>query len=77
MTMAIKSICEFGFNQLHLERIFAIVFTFNPASKRALEKCGFKYEGLLRKHNDKNGVLLDSYVFGLLKSEFDAKDVMK
>lgn len=70
MTMAIKSVCEFGFNQLHLERIYATVFTFNPASKRALEKCGFQYEGLLRKHKDKNGVLLDSYAFGLLKSEF-------
>ena len=70
ITMAIKAMCEFGFNQLTLERIYATVFTFNPASKRALEKCGFKYEGHLRKHTEKNGVLLDSLVFGLLKSEF-------
>jgi len=72
ITQAIKSMCDFGFDQLYLERIYATVFTYNPASKRALEKCGFKYEGLLRKHKDKNGILLDSYVFGLLRSEFQA-----
>ena len=48
-------------------KITAHVFTFNPASARVLEKCGFREEGLLRKHFLKDRKFIDVKLFALLK----------
>ena len=47
-TESVKGLCEFGFDELGLHRIYAKVMTRNPASRKVLEKCGFRHEGLLR-----------------------------
>lgn len=63
MTEAVKRLTEFGFKKLKLRRIYAYVFLFNKASMRVLEKAGFEKEGLLRKDVEKDGRLMDDYIF--------------
>ena len=65
-TAAVKKICTFGFEELGLVRIFAIVFEKNFASMRVLEKCGFEREGRLRKAIFKNGAIQDAFLYSLI-----------
>jgi RimJ/RimL family protein N-acetyltransferase len=45
MTAMVKEVCRHAFDNLGLEKITAHVFSFNSASARVLEKCGFEQEG--------------------------------
>src|SRR5574338_1184256 len=67
MTKVVKCFCQYGFDSLHLIRIEATVFEHNPASGRVLEKCGFEYEGTLRKYYLKDGNLIDVRLYALIK----------
>jgi RimJ/RimL family protein N-acetyltransferase len=67
MSRAIKEVCRYGFNELKLKRITAKVFTFNPASKRVLEKNGFELEGTLKKEAKKGSKYLDAYLMAKVK----------
>jgi len=66
MTAVVQSACAFAFAEWKLVRITAHVFDFNKASARVLEKVGFEYEGLLRKHHKKDGKFIDSKLFALV-----------
>jgi [ribosomal protein S5]-alanine N-acetyltransferase len=48
MTEAVAAVLEFGFTQLKLNRIDAMVGAGNSASLRIIEKSGFVKEGVLR-----------------------------
>lgn len=67
MTRAVRLVVNYGFNRLKLKRIFAYVFTFNKASQKVLFKSGFKKEGLLKKHAEKNGKYYDDYLYAKIK----------
>ena len=68
-TRAVKAICQYGFSRLHLVRIYAAVFEWNPASMRVLEKAGFVREGTLRKYVLKDGTIINSVQFALVSAE--------
>jgi len=68
-TEAVKKILAYGFEKLHLERIFASTFEYNGASMRVLEKNGFVKEGIARRSVLKNGQFYDEHKFGKLKGE--------
>lgn len=68
-TEAVTAATEFAFSFLNLERITALCFAENAASLRVLEKCGFRREGVLRRHILKNNVLCDVVACGLLREE--------
>ena len=63
MTEAVKLTTKFGFEKLKLRRISAYVFPFNRASRRVLEKAGFKFERILHKQFKKDNKFLDGYLF--------------
>ena len=65
-TEATESIINFCFAHLNLNKVFAHYMKHNLASERVLEKCGMKYEGMLRQHYVKWGQYVDIGVFGLL-----------
>ncbi len=65
-TSALTLITDYGFNTLHLQRIFASVFEGNIASQRVLEKCGYECEGMLRKAVIKNNKVLDELRYAIL-----------
>ena len=64
---AIKKIAEYGFNEMNLTRIGAIIYLENHASYKLLEKLGFLREGVLRKNMYQNGAPHDTYVYSLTK----------
>ena len=60
-TKSVAMITKFGFESLHLNRIFAGIFETNKASMRILKKNGFVLEGIKRKAVFKNQQILDEY----------------
>lgn len=67
MTLAVSAACEHAMGHWKLVRVEAHVFNHNDASARVLEKCGFEFEGLLRKYHKKDGQLIDSRLFALIR----------
>lgn len=67
MTEAVKQACAAAFDKLDIVRIHAEPFAHNTASRRVLEKAGFTLEGTLRNSVYKNGEVLDSCLYALLK----------
>lgn len=58
---AVELICRYGFGELGVIKIFSGVFSFNTASQRVLEKCGFTLEAILKSAVIKNGEICDEY----------------
>lgn len=71
MSEAMKTILDYGFKTMKLHRVEAFIGKENEASISLVRKFGFTKEGLLREHYNKNGVMEDSLVFGLLKHEYE------
>ena len=42
----------------------------NERAKHLYEKCGFKFEGVKRKSNYKNGMFVNMWMYSILKEEF-------
>ncbi len=72
MSEAVTAILEFGFTQLNLNRIDAMVGADNIASMRIIEKSGFVKEGVLRQHVLIEGKFEDSILYSKLLSEHGA-----
>jgi len=68
-TEAGKSIIQFGFEHLNLNKIYADHIVRNPASGKVLQKLGFKKEGILKQHFKKWGIYEDIAVYGLCRSD--------
>ncbi len=69
-TEAGKKVMAYGFEALDLNRIYGRHFAENPASGKIMEKCGMKFEGLLRADQIKEGKFVDICYWGVLKSEW-------
>ena len=65
---AVSKVISYGFNELDLTRIGAVVFIDNKASNELLTKLGFEKEGILRNYMYQNGVPYDTNVYSLLVS---------
>jgi len=74
ITEASKEVIRYGFEELGLEIIAIHTSLVNKRSQRVIEKCGFKYEGLLRyARRTYMGDLRSSYVYSLTKEEWENK----
>jgi len=71
VTKAGKLILKFGFEKLKLHRIWCCIFSDNPASKKVVEKLGFKREGLHRETSWREGRWRDNVRYGILDREFE------
>lgn len=69
-TQAVKQICKYVFENSDIIRIYAEPFSHNQASRRVLEKSGFKHEGTLRSNAVKNNYVLDMEMYSILKTDF-------
>jgi ribosomal-protein-alanine N-acetyltransferase len=68
-TTAVKRMTDFAFSTFALERLQALVFEWNPASARVLEKAGYTLEGRLRRNIFKDGRLADSMLYARIRSD--------
>ncbi len=67
---AAKAVLEFGFKNLHFQRIHAHHLSRNPVSGKVLKKIGMQHEGCLRQHIRKWGKFEDIEMYGILTDEF-------
>ncbi len=70
MTEALEAVLEYGFEQMQLNRIQAIIDSENSRSIKLVQRLGFTHEGVLRQNSHFNGQLRDDVVFSLLKTEW-------
>jgi ribosomal-protein-alanine N-acetyltransferase len=70
-TEAARALLQWAFGALDLNRVQAEADTRNAASARVLDKLGFVHEGTLREDCVVNGDVSDSWVFGLLRRDWD------
>ncbi|MBB6626369.1 GNAT family N-acetyltransferase [Nocardioides sp. KIGAM211] len=68
-TEAGRAVLQWAFATLDLNRVQAETDTRNVASRRVLEKLGFRLEGTLREDCVVDGVVSDSWVLGLLRRD--------
>ena len=67
VTEAIELITRWTLEDSDLERIFALPFSDNTGSRRALEKAGYLLEGTSRSSAIKDGVIKDQCVYAYLR----------
>ena len=70
-TEAAGAVLQWAFNTLDLNRVQSEADTRNIASGRVLEKLGFLREGTLRENCIVNGEISDSWIYGLLRREWE------
>lgn len=70
-TEAARALLTWAYDALPLNRVQAQADTRNPASARVLEKLGFVLEGTLREDCIVDGVVSDSWVYGLLPRDWE------
>jgi RimJ/RimL family protein N-acetyltransferase len=68
-TESIKTITQWGFNELGLHRVEAGCYDANLASLRAFLNAGYTVEGYFRKSVLLNGVRMGSFWLGILREE--------
>jgi diamine N-acetyltransferase len=66
-TEAVRLLCDFGFADLNLHRIYLHVFASNSRAIGAYEKAGFVREGLLRQAAYIDGQWVDVVLMGLIR----------
>jgi RimJ/RimL family protein N-acetyltransferase len=70
--MSVYRALEYCFDELNLHRVSAYIYAFNTPSWRLMEKAGAKRELCLQEHVSRDGAFHDMYVYGLLRTEFEA-----
>jgi ribosomal-protein-alanine N-acetyltransferase len=70
VTEAAKAITNYGFNQLNLNSIEAVIAPENTASEKVLLKNNYIKEGHFIEKECYNGVFLDQVIYTLLKRNF-------
>jgi RimJ/RimL family protein N-acetyltransferase len=69
---SIMTLMSYAFNKMNLEKLYGEIIEYNKASYHAyVEKCGWKVEGIFRKHVLFHGKYYDMYPVSILKEEFD------
>lgn len=69
-TKAARLLCNYGFTELRLNKIYLETNDDNYAAQRVYEKVGFVLEGRKRQeYVRKNGTMGERYYYGLLKDE--------
>ena len=69
MTEAVRTVIDFGFGTMLLNRIEARCKTQNIASAKVMEKVGMKFEGILRQQMFYKGKYHDMKMYSILSNE--------
>lgn len=69
---ALTALLAYGFGQRAAERVEARVYVGNIASRRLVERLGFRDEGSARRASCKNGVWVDHWVFAITRPDWDS-----
>jgi RimJ/RimL family protein N-acetyltransferase len=70
ITQAIQAILKYIFLNFDIIRIYAEPFANNIASRKVLEKNNFICEAIFKQYVIKNGLIQDSCIYSILKSDY-------
>jgi ribosomal-protein-alanine N-acetyltransferase len=70
---ALQAVLQYGFTAMELHSVEADINPDNEASRKVLQKAGFKSEAFFRENYFWQGKFYNSEVFGLLRAEFPQK----
>jgi RimJ/RimL family protein N-acetyltransferase/SAM-dependent methyltransferase len=70
-TAAVREVLRIGFAEMGLQRVHLTAMAENARAIRCYEKCGFRREGLRRRHYLKRGRLVDVVCMGMLREEWE------
>ena len=71
MTEAAKRLIRYGFEELSLDVLMIRTSDTNRRSQRVIEKCGFQYEGTLRRaYRTFDGGMREVRCYSMLKEEY-------
>src|SRR5262245_34525446 len=70
-TEATRLIVGHAFETMNLNRVWLQVFEYNERAIRCYERVGFQKEGVLRQDNYREGRYWDTFVMGILRSEWE------
>ncbi len=73
MTEAVQLVVQYGFKQMQLNAIEALIAYRNIASIKVIEKAGFQKDGLLRDYIFFNNKYVDMHYYSLLAKEYFEK----
>ena len=67
-----KVLIKYVFEEFDINRVEIQMSTRNPKSRAIPERLGFTQEGVLRSNERLRGEFSDSYVYSLLRDEYEA-----
>jgi RimJ/RimL family protein N-acetyltransferase len=70
MSEALEAMLSYGYNEMGLNRVQALIDPRNTSSLRVAEKQGFTYEGTFRDYELEYGAYIDLDMYSLLKREY-------
>ena len=73
MSEAVQAAVDWGFAHWDIARIFAQHFAGNTASGRVMQKAGMTLEGTLRHCVRKDGQLIDTPLYSILRGEWEGR----
>ncbi|HEX6986895.1 MAG TPA: GNAT family N-acetyltransferase [Planctomycetaceae bacterium] len=68
-TAAVRALTRHALTTLGYRRLFATALMTNAASRRVLEKAGYRLEGVLRRSAVKNGRVLDQALYAIVDED--------
>lgn len=68
-TEALSRVIAYTFETMHINRIEAQHETDNPASGRVMQKCGMRFEGILRQRLFNKGKFVDMALYAILRGD--------
>ena len=68
-TDAVDTMVQYAFEELRLNCIYANILSYNEASIKLFERCGFKRDGVLRQRVFKRGKFCDLFYYSKLLSD--------
>lgn len=71
VTAALRCLTPWAMARHKLSRIYALPYSRNSASRRALEKAGYRLEGVMRRSAIKDGVVLDQAIYAITDRDLD------
>ena len=69
---AAAAVCDWGFREYGLARIYAVADARNKRSHRVMQKLGMKYEGTERSSEVRSGERADEVCYGVLRDEWSS-----
>lgn len=72
MTEAVKEVIKFAFEDEDMDILTVYHYPFNKRSENVIKKCGFTYEGVLRKASTIfDGSIQDNVCYSMLREEYE------